>query len=188
MSVLMNSLLQSHKFVTAVVKEGDTVIDATCGNGWDTIFLANLVGKSGIVYSFDIQEMAIEGARKKIILEGFEDRVRFVSDGHQNLDKYVDGSVKAVMFNLGYLPNGDHNIGTKHQTTIEAIERSLLKLEFGGIISIVVYYGGDSGVLEKERVLEFIKTIDCKKYSVMQLEYVNQVNCPPIFIGIERNQ
>ena len=62
-------------------------------------------------------------------------------DGHQNMDKYVSekGRVKAVMFNLGYLPGGDHNISTKPSTTIDAIKKAMNIIATGGLISIVVY-------------------------------------------------
>ena len=39
-----------------VISEGDIVIDATMGNGYDTKYLAEKVGESGVVYSFDVQE------------------------------------------------------------------------------------------------------------------------------------
>ncbi|MCX7709600.1 MAG: methyltransferase domain-containing protein [Clostridia bacterium] len=186
MSILKNSLNQSHDIVRSVVQEGDTVIDATTGNGNDTVFLAELVGASGKVYSFDIQEQAIEKTRGKLESKGLLQRVQLIKDGHQNLDLYVNETVKAVMFNLGYLPGGDHSIGTRGNTTIEAVKKSMERIPVGGVVSIVVYYGGDSGFDEKEKVLEFVRTIDCKIYSVMQLEYVNQVNCPPILICIEK--
>jgi hypothetical protein len=130
--------------------------------------------------------MAIKSTENKLIQLNLRDRVELIQDGHQNMDKYVNSEVKAVMFNLGYLPKGDHSIGTRWETTIEAIKKSMNLLKVNGIISIVVYYGGDSGFEEKEHVLEYIKTIDNKKYTVMMTEFVNQINCPPILVLIEK--
>jgi len=130
--------------------------------------------------------MAIKSTENKLIQLNLRDRAELIQDGHQNMDKYVNSEVKVVMFNLGYLPKGDHNIGTRWETTIEAIKKSMNLLKVNGIISIVVYYGGDSGFEEKEHVLEYIKTIDNKKYTVMMTEFVNQINCPPILILIEK--
>ena len=183
---IKNSLGQSHGLITKLVKEGDRVIDATAGNGNDTLFLAELVGENGKVYSFDIQQQALDNTRKKLAEHGLEDRVELILDGHQNMDKYVDGSVKTVMFNLGYLPNGDHSIGTKGETTIMAIEKAMRLIEVNGVVSIVVYYGGDSGFDEKDCLMEYIKHIDCRQYTVMKTDFVNQVNCPPIFVCIEK--
>jgi predicted methyltransferase len=186
MCILKNSLSQSHELISRVVCNGDTVVDATAGNGNDTAFLAKLVGTGGQVYSFDIQQSALDTTRNKLEAENFMDRVKLINDGHQNMLKYVKEPIKAAMFNLGYLPGGDHNIGTRADTTIEAIKSSMELLVPHGIISIVVYYGGDSGFDEKNEVMNYIRTIDCKKFTVMQTEFVNQINCPPIFVCVER--
>lgn len=184
--LLTNSLNIAHHLVRKVVQPGDVVIDATMGNGNDTVFLAELVGESGHVYSFDIQEQALANTRKRLKNAGIGDNVTLIKDGHQNMDKYVSKGVKAVMFNLGYLPKGDHSISTKADTSIEALEKSMKLLTVGGIIMIVVYYGGDSGFDEKEAVLEYVRTIDCRKFSVLECDFVNQINCPPIAVCIEK--
>lgn len=181
-----NSLMQSHQYIERFVEEGDIVIDATAGNGNDTVFLAKLVGQNGHVFSFDVQKIALDRTREKLSSLGLIDRVEIIYDGHENLDKYVKNNVKAVMFNLGYLPSGDHKIGTKVETTICAIEKSLDSLVAGGIISIVVYHGGDSGFEEKDKVIEYLEKLNQKKYSVMKTEFINQPNCPPILVCIEK--
>jgi len=186
MSVLKNSLAMSHEIVSKVVLPGDTVIDATAGNGNDTVFLASLVGDTGRVYAFDIQDQAINNTYKKVVDRNFQDRVKIIKDGHQNLDLYVKEKVKAVMFNLGYLPGGDHSIATSGETTAEAIKKAMKLLTVNGIISVVVYYGGDSGFDEKEYLMEFFSGIDSKQFSVAKTEFINQVNCPPIFVCIEK--
>lgn len=186
--LLSNSLAISHEIIKRIVKPGDTVVDATMGNGNDTFLLAELVGDSGMVYSFDIQESALESTRKKLEKAKIDGYVKLVLDGHQNIEKYVPKGIKAVMFNLGYLPKGDHNIGTKADTTIEALNKSMELLMVGGIIMMVIYYGGDSGFDEKEAVLEYVKTMDCRKYTVLVSNFVNQINCPPIAVCIEKNE
>jgi len=184
--VIKNSLGQSHEFIEKAVKPGDTVVDATAGNGNDTVFLAKLVGDAGKVYSFDIQEQAIQNTGKKLRDAGLTERVVLIKDGHENMDLYVKEKVKAVMFNLGYLPGGDHSIGTVADTTITAIKKAMELIQVNGIVTVVVYYGGDSGFDEKEAVMEFIKSIEFKKYNVMKTEFVNQPNCPPILVCIEK--
>lgn len=186
--LLSNSLAISHEIIKRLVKPGDTVVDATMGNGNDTLLLAGLVGGDGMVYSFDIQEAALASTRKKLEGAGVGGYVKLILDGHQNMDGYVPAGVRAVMFNLGYLPKGDHSIGTKGKTTIEALEKSMELLMPGGIIMLVIYYGGDSGFDEKDAVLEYIRTIDCRRFTVLVSEFVNQINCPPIAVCIEKNQ
>ncbi len=187
MGVIKNSLSQSHDMVRRFVEEGDTVVDATAGNGNDTVFLAGLIGDTGKVYSFDIQEKALLETEKKLKARNLSGRAELIHDGHQNAGKYINEKLKAVMFNLGYLPGGDHSIGTKWESTIEAVKTFMGLLKVGGVISIVVYYGGDSGFEEKDHVMEFFKTIDCKQYTVMRVDFINQINCPPILICIEKH-
>ncbi len=181
-----STLKITHEYMKKAVVEGNTVIDATMGNGHDTLFLANLVGEKGKVFAFDIQKQAVENTAVLLEKEGVLDRTVLINDGHHNIEKYVDAPVNAVMFNLGYLPGGDHSIATKFETTAKAIEQSMNLLSPGGLISIGVYYGGDSGFEEKNALMEWIKTIDYKAYTVLVLDYVNRPNCPPIAVMIEK--
>ena len=103
------------------------------------------------------------------------------------MDAYIHEPVKLVIFNLGYLPKGDHAIGTRYETTRRAIEKSLALISDDGLILIVIYYGGDSGFEEKDALLSFLNTLDCRRYTVMRTEFMNQINCPPILIAIEKN-
>ena len=181
-----STLKITHEYIKKAVSEGNTVIDATMGNGHDTLFLANLVGETGKVFAFDIQNQALENTSALLEKEGVRERAVLINDGHHNIEKYVDNHVNAVMFNLGYLPGGDHSIATKFETTVKAIEQSMKLLSPGGLISIGVYYGGDSGFEEKNALMEWIKTIDYKSYTVLVLDYVNRPNCPPIAVMIEK--
>jgi tRNA G37 N-methylase Trm5 len=187
LKVLKNSLELSHEYIKKVVKQGDIAVDATAGNGNDTLLLARLVGSTGKVYSFDIQEKAIIKTKEKLVHNDMDRRVKLIKDGHQNMGLYIkEKSIKAVMFNLGYLPGGDHSIATRAETTIPTIETAMGLIVQKGIITIVVYYGGDSGFDEKIRLLDYIESIDSKKFTVMKTEFVNQINCPPILIVIEK--
>lgn len=188
MDVLKNSLRQSHDYAGIIVKKGDKVIDATAGNGKDTCFLASLVGVEGRVYAFDIQKEAIEATRDLLLKKGLLDCVELIHDGHQHLDKYVGNPVSCVMFNLGYRPGGDHFIATDFKTTKIAIQKSLDILIFGGILTIVVYHGKDSGNEEKDEVLAFVKSLEPKSYKTMVTQFVNQVNNPPILVCIQKTK
>jgi len=176
----------SHEYIKKVVKDGDTVVDSTAGNGWDTLFLASLVGDSGKVYAFDIQDQAIENTRQRLSEKGLLHRVELIKSGHENVDFFVQPYIKAAMFNLGYLPGGDHSIQTKGETTEIAVKKLMKLLDIGGIITIVLYYGGDSGFDEKDHILRFVKTIDPRNFSVLVCDFANRQNCPPIFICIEK--
>ncbi|GAA0727151.1 class I SAM-dependent methyltransferase [Clostridium malenominatum] len=168
------------------LRPGDVAIDATMGKGNDTIFLRNLVGDEGRVYAFDVQEEAINITREKLnSLNIYINNVEIILDGHENLHRYVNEKVKVVMFNLGYLPGTSRHLTTKGETTIKAIEKSLEILEKGGVILLVIYYGHEGGEEEREAVIKYTSTLNQKKYNVVKLSFINQVNSPPELIVVE---
>jgi len=189
--VVRNALALSHEFVRKVVRSGDLVVDATAGNGHDTAFLAGLTGSGGIVLAFDVQEAAIRRTRERLETLGLSDRCRLYEEGHEHLGARVDAvapgtSISAVMFNLGYLPGADHALGTKAPTTIAALEQAMARLRPGGLVTVALYYGGDSGFEERDAVLRFVETIDVHTIAVQKTEMVNSRSCPPIFLCIEK--
>jgi len=184
--ILQQALAQSHEYARRVVKEGDTVIDATCGNGHDTLFLAGLVGNSGKVYAFDIQNEAICNTRKRLLDNGMFDRCVLIHDGHENLERYVKEPVKLVIFNLGYRPGGYHSICTKGETTFKAVQSALNLLEVNGLVILVVYHGGDSGFDERDYLLEMLPGLNSESAAVMMTRFINLPNNPPILVCIEK--
>lgn len=183
--ILVNSLALSHAYVKKAVGAGDTVIDATCGKGRDTLFLSRLVGETGIVYAFDIQDAAIESTKDLLHSESVSN-TRVIKDSHENINDYVDGEIACAMFNLGYLPGTDHSIQTNGASTAEALSASMKLLKKNGIITIVIYQGGDTGFGERDAVLDYCSRIDQSRYTVMKTGFINQKNHPPLFICIER--
>lgn len=171
-----------------VINEGDTVIDATMGNGYDTKYLAQKVGKSGIVYSFDVQEEAIKSTKKRLEKEGLLDRTNLILDGHENIDEYVNCEVSCVLFNLGYLPRAKHQVITKPNTTVEAIKKSLKLLKPHGVISIAIYTGHEGGVDECDAVFDFVSSLNQSEFNVLNCNFVNQVNHPPRLVLIEKKK
>lgn len=101
------------------------------------------------------------------------------------MQKYAETeSVDCIMFNLGYLPGGDHTIATKADTTIQALERGLNLLKPLGMISLAIYHGGDTGFAERDAVLNWLKQLDCKQYTVLVTDFYNRPNHPPLAVQI----
>ncbi|CEO09553.1 class I SAM-dependent methyltransferase [Paraclostridium sordellii] len=171
-----------------VIELGDIVIDATMGNGYDTKYLAEKVGENGLVYSFDVQEEAIKSTRKKLEKSQLIDRVKLILDGHENMDSYITEGVSCVLFNLGYLPRAKHQIITKPDTTIKAIEKSLEVLKPHGVVSIAIYTGHEGGMDEFNAVFEYVKNLDQTKFNVLNCNFVNQINNPPRLVLIEKKK
>lgn len=181
-----NSMNIAKEICKIKLKEGDKVVDATMGKGSDTLFLASLVGEMGEVYSFDIQSEAIQATEEKIRKDNVKAKVNLILDGHENIDKYVEGGIKLVMFNLGYLPSFCHNITTKACTTVEAVKKSLKLLVPDGVVILVIYHGHENGKDEKEALENYTKTLNQREYNVAQLEFTNQINYPPSLLVIEK--
>ena len=110
MAVINKSVLMARKYISSCVSDGDRVIDATCGNGHDTLFLAKIVGEKGKVFSFDIQPEALVNTRRLLEANNLADRVHLIQSGHERMDSHVHEKVAAVMFNLDYLPGGNHKL------------------------------------------------------------------------------
>jgi len=177
----------SHLILEKYLEKNDIVIDATVGNGNDTLFLAELVGENGKVYGFDIQQKAIKNTEKKLIENNMASRVDLFQNGHENLKEYVkNNNISAILFNLGYLPGSDKKIITKPKTTIPAIKDGLDLLIKGGIVVLVIYPGHEGGKKEKEKILEYASDLDRKKFNVLHYYYLNQQNKPPEVIVIRK--
>ncbi len=180
-----NALDIANQMIQTRVKEGDICIDATAGRGNDTARLCTLAGESGRVIAFDIQQEAIDSTYKLLCEKGLADRAELVCGSHTDMDKYAEeGTVSCITFNFGWLPGGDHTIHTLKETSIEAIKKALSLIKNGGLISMILYYGRDTGFEEKDAILEFVKTIDSENYSVLTVDFSNRPNCPPIPVFI----
>ena len=174
-----------HHFMKEHVKQGDLCIDATAGNGNDTLFLCQLVGKTGKVIAFDIQEEAIRNTRKRLEEYGVIERAEVVLSSHEQMGLYAEkDSVACIVFNFGYLPGGDHELATKKESSIRAIHEGLRLLKKGGMMSLCIYSGGDSGFEERDAILSEIRQLDSRKYLVIVSEYYNRPNHPPIPVMI----
>ena len=172
-----------HRVLDEYIKEGDCCIDATMGKGGDTYYLCSKTGESGKVYAFDVQADALRQTREK--LDKHKMNAELILDGHEHMKEYVkETEVSCIMFNLGYLPGGDHKLATTYQTSIEAIGKGLGILKHGGMMSLCIYSGGDTGFEEKEKILEYIKGLPGREYTVIVNEYYNRKNCPPMPVFI----
>jgi predicted methyltransferase len=173
-----------------VVTEGSSAIDATTGNGNDTVFLANLVGDTGHVFGFDVQQQAIDHTAMRVKEHAMDDRVTLYLTGHEHaaasIPKEWHSKLSGAIFNLGYLPRGDKSIVTRPDTTILAIEQIFSMLTVGGIIVLVIYPGHEEGTIEKNEVLAYAAGLDQKQAHVLRYEFINQANNPPFIIAIEK--
>lgn len=163
-------------------KEGTTVfaVDATTGNGHDTLFLASQVGETGRVWAFDVQEAALASARGRFAVEAPEllDRVVFVPTGHETvrevLPPEVADRVRAVTFNLGFLPGSDKQVVTRASTTLRALHDLADMLAVGGILSVHAYRGHEGGQEEDEAVRAWFEGLSWKRWRAAEYRFTNK--------------
>ena len=170
-----------HSIISIYAVRGGTYIDATMGNGNDTLFLCGLAGDGGHVWAFDIQECALQNTRARLSAHGCLAQTSLILDGHEHMRDYLEPeSADVICFNFGYLPGGDHEIATRTETSIEAVRQGLAILKPGGMMSLCIYSGGDTGFEEKKGILTYLRTLAPKEYTVIANEYFNRGNCPPL--------
>ena len=174
-------LEMAHDFLALVITKDDVVVDATMGNGHDTLFLAKLAKQ---VYAFDIQEQALEKTSQRLQEIGLTN-VELLLQGHETVDQFVT-EAKAGIFNLGYLPSADKSIITKPHTTIEALEKLCQLLVKGGRIAIMIYYGHEGGDIERDAVLDYVSHLPQQEYTATIYRTLNQINNPPFLVMIEK--
>ena len=170
--------LRSARFLAADILEkavspGDAVIDATMGNGHDTLFLCRLAGEAGRVYAFDVQPQAVENTRRRLAEAGVDGRARLFCRGHQHLSDEVKEPVAAAVFNLGWLPGGDHGVTTHWETTKTAVEAALSLLKTGGVLVICAYPGHPEGDRERAALTAYLSALRPQEYNVLHQRFLN---------------
>ncbi len=170
-------LLRAH------VHEGDVTIDATHGNGGDTRLLRSLVGPTGIVYAFDVQlPVHADVDMTDVLLVGHENMARHVATSHHGL-------VRAVVFNLGYLPGGDKGRTTHVDTTREAVTQALGLIAPDGVI-ILVCYQHEEGLRELAALRSMLSTLESGEHTVIETLFLNHDATAPIVLtiaGVQRS-
>ncbi|MBT9450253.1 methyltransferase domain-containing protein [Akkermansia glycaniphila] len=170
---LMRPLVCAHDWVERVLVPGDSAVDATAGNGYDTLFLARLVGPSGHVHAFDVQAAALEETRRRLMREGCGERVSLHGCSHSRMREAVPDGVKAVMFNLGYLPGSDHEVKTVKEETVPAVQAASELLLPGGVLTVMCYPGHEGGREECKAVEEFLESLPLPQWRVVRLSSAN---------------
>lgn len=176
----------SHLILRQFVRAGDHAVDATCGNGNDTKLLAELTGRAGRVWAFDIQQEAIDATTERLASAGLLDRVELVRAGHETMADYCAGPVRAVVFNLGYLPGGDHTLVTRPDSTLAGLEQALELLEPGGIVAITLYPGHTGGDLEQAALEGRLEQLEPGTYNVWRMSQQNVPITAPYFMLIQK--
>ena len=167
---------------------GAVAVDATMGNGQDTLWLCERVGDNGRVYAFDVQQEAVQRTRERLESAGMSGRATLYCMGHERMAEAVCEPVDAVMFNLGWLPGAAHGVTTQVETTLRAVDAALSLLKPDGLMTVCVYPGHDEGARELEALLRWAEGLDPKRFDALVKCYLNQPNDPPRMIAVKRKR
>ena len=170
---LKSARFLAHDVLKRTIRPGDRVVDATMGNGHDTRMLCEAVGPAGFVYAFDIQPEAVASTRTRLQEHRLAERAALFCAGHQDMDRFVLEKVRAVVFNLGWLPGGDHSVTTHWETTREALQKALALLLPLGVVVLCAYPGHAEGDRERAELLPFLSGLDNRSYNVLHQCFLN---------------
>lgn len=176
----------AHGLLRQALRPGDCAIDATAGNGHDTLLLAQCVGSTGRVYAFDVQAGALAATRARLQQAELLERVTLIADSHARLQQHVPPGVQAAVFNLGYLPGSDKTVVTQAHSTIQALEQTLALLRPGGIVVLVIYNGHPGADAERAAVEQWAQGLDVKRAQILRYQLVNQPGQPPYVLAMEK--
>jgi SAM-dependent methyltransferase len=176
----------SHLLLHSFVRAGQYAIDATCGNGHDTLLLARLVGAGGHVWGFDIQEQALVETGRRLDEAELSNRVTLLHSGHEELARQIAVPVQVVLFNLGYCPGGDRGIVTRPETTVSALEQALHLLAAGGIVVVTIYPGHDGGAEEQSSVERWAAQLDPRAWHSWRMGQTNVSPTAPYLLLVQK--
>lgn len=180
----MVDLTGLHKhFLLEHIGEGDTVVDFTMGNGNDTLFLSKTVGESGRVYAFDIQEEALISTQAHLIEMGAPENYTLICASHHRVKEFVEGPIKAGIFNLGYLPrSGKKAVTTLRETTFPAVVAALELLAPDGVLIVAIYPGHKEGRLEGDMLRDYFKTLSRFRICASEFHILNSPDSPYFYL------
>lgn len=175
-----------HRILDSIIQPGDQVIDATAGNGYDTLFLARKVGPTGKVSAFDVQQTAIDITRRRL-LEHQIDYVELLHRSHEFLNEAAEPqTVTAITFNLGYLPGADRKVLTSAQQTLTALNHALSLLRAEGVLTVVSYRGHSGGMEETAAVEHRFQQLKAEDFSMQRLEADRGNPASPVLFIVRR--
>ncbi|WP_294539570.1 GNAT family N-acetyltransferase [uncultured Gemmiger sp.] len=177
----MTAVELCHRFLEGTIPTGGTFLDATCGNGHDTLFLCRKASPNGRVLALDIQPAAVEATNRLLAEHGLQGVGRAIVCDHRDLGHLVPpGTLDAAVFNFGWLPGADHAVHSAAESTLPALQAALDALKPGGVLTAVLYSGKVIGDGEKQAVLEFFRALPLTKYTVLVCEFANWASTAPL--------
>ncbi|MFI3243670.1 MAG: class I SAM-dependent methyltransferase [Akkermansia sp.] len=171
-----------------LLQSGDSVVDATAGNGYDSLWLAEAVGPSGCVHAFDVQKSALVATRQRLADAGYEKVLQTHHCSHAEMALHVPAGQRVILFNLGYLPGSQRDVTTKADSTLPALCAALALLARHGRLCVMTYSGHDSGRAEFHAVSDFFESLPLAHFTVTRTTCHNGSKRAPILFSVEKHR
>ncbi len=177
----------AHQRLASCLQPGDAVIDATLGNGHDAWFLAQSIGPSGHLFGFDVQPAALANSRQRLETLNQLPVISLFLNSHAEMQAQIpavyQGRIKAIMFNLGYLPGADKSLITQTDSTLQALAAASQLLADGGMLTVMVYPGHAGGDQEAAQVAAWAEQLERQRFSVEQIcSQSDKASAPRLFV------
>jgi hypothetical protein len=187
-----NHLDLAHQYWKLLLRPGDIAIDATCGNGNDSLFISKqilLQGQTegmGELFLFDIQQTALNKALELLSLHLDTQqlsRIRpFLSCHSIFPDVIREATVALAAYNLGYLPGGDKSLTTRVSSSLVSLQNVLSLIKPGGVVSVTCYPGHSEGQREEEAILKWASALPPYTWNCCHHKWINSVQAPSLLI------
>lgn len=186
---MLRALHFSHVMLSDTIQQfpNGVFVDGTLGKGNDIAYILSHKDFTGHAYGFDIQPQAIALTQQKLATLPSE-HYTLLCDSHATIDHHLahEPVIHGAIYNLGYLPGGDHAITTTSHSTLQSIHQVAAKLIKNGKIILVIYSGHPQGQAEKAALLDELATWPQEHYQVLHYGFINQRNNPPFLLIIEK--
>ncbi len=180
----------AHTLIRQCSNSARFALDATAGQGFDTLFLADLVGEDGRVLALDIQQEALDKTMMELQRHSLEQRVLLERRSHDELDEILPRiafpKLDLVMYNLGYLPGSDKLCTTQAHSTIESLKQASRYMIAGSVLSVCVYRAHAGAEDEYEQLLLWLQTLDPTMFRVQQYRALLSPKAPECFIVVKK--
>ncbi|MBN2287481.1 MAG: class I SAM-dependent methyltransferase [Tissierellales bacterium] len=174
-----------HFLIDAFLQTDSIVVDCTCGNGNDTLYLCNTMKGTGFLYAFDVQSEAVSKTKELLHNRSSYLNYKIINDSHEKIDQYISEKINLAIYNLGYLPNSSSPLTTRPESTLISLSKALSSLEIKGYIVIAAYLGHDEG-RERDCILRFLSSLNNYYFKVAYHQLININNYPPELFLIQK--
>lgn len=186
MKIAINGLAIWQSLFLTKLASVRSAVDATAGNGHDTLFLAAHTQPDCRIWALDIQAQALEKTKLHLTEANLQDKVILCRHSHAELLEVIPEAPDCIIFNLGYLPGGDHKLTTHVDTTLPALEQALQLLRPGGWLSVMIYPGHEAGKEERQQILSWASSLERTAASASHWHMLNHQEGAPELLLLEK--